>query len=64
MFTVEREYNGYRIKLHKDRSRIIAKNFEEIGIAAEHYFGNGCFGERKNENCPICRKLMRKEKKS
>lgn len=63
MFAVTHEYNGYRIKLYKIRSRIIAKNPAEIGIAAEHYFGSGCYGEKKNENCPICRHLMQREKK-
>lgn len=63
MFTVTHEYDGYRIKLYKDRSRIVAKNVKEIGTAVEHYFGSGCFGEKKNENCPICRNLTQREKK-
>lgn len=62
MFTVTRHNKGYRIKLYKTRSFIFAKNADEIATAVLHYYGSGC-RDKKNENCPICRTLMQREKK-
>lgn len=63
MFTITHFQNGYRIKLYKDRSLIVAKDADEAATAVKHYFGTGCHGNKTNENCPICRSLMQREKK-
>lgn len=63
MITILHENEGYRIKLSASRGRFFARDADEIGIAVKHYYGQGCFGEKKNENCPICRNLMQREKK-
>lgn len=57
--TIDREGNGYRIRLSGDRDKIVARTPKEIQIAVAHYYGDHAH-LTEQDNCPICRVIVRK----
>jgi hypothetical protein len=60
---IDREGTGFRIHLSNDRSRIYARNEDEIVLAIRHYYGGHTANYTEDSLCPLCRACARQEKR-
>lgn len=60
---IEREGNGYRIRLSGDRTKVIAKSVAEIHQAIAHYYADplphSMMDAKTHAVCPFCRTWRR-----
>lgn len=61
MLRIEREFNGFRLRLPGDRRRYHAQTIEATCEGVKHYFGDR--GTHDETACPLCASIQRDIKK-